>query len=343
MTLAKEHGIERGVFMRKESIVLMEVDLKLFDGAAAAPGGAAGAATAGGSEGQAKTGGSEGTGDAGQESAEPVIKYGKQPEQQTEETNKEGDPENPNQSSESETDGENNDYDLETLISSNDKVKAQFDEKIQNIINKRFKETKSLEERIDKLDPVLDLLKERYDAEDTDQLLETLENETYEELAYKNNMSPEKFKEYKQALRENKELKERTGKQNTEESEKQVQERVKGWYDEATELQKDYPEFNLKEASQNEQFLKLLKADVGVKAAFQATNFDNILQNKLSAATTKTKENTIESIKSKKNRVRENGANNTPGVIVKSDVNSLTAEDRAEIIRRAQNGEEISF
>lgn len=331
--------MERSVIMRKERFVLLEADLKLFDEAGAAPGPAPG-----GEGSQAATGGTEGTGDAGQETAEPTILYGKQPEVDVDQDpQKEGDPENLNQSSDSETDGENKDYDLDTLISSNEKVKQQFDERIQNIINKRFKETKSLEEKINKLDPVLDLLKERYGAEETDQLLEMLENESYEELAYKNNMTPEQYKEYKQTMRENQQLKEKVGKRNSEETQEQINERVKQWYDEADEVKKDYPDFDLKEASKNNEFLKLLKAGVGVKAAFQATNFDNILSQKLSAATKKAKENTIESIKSKKNRVSENGSHSAPGTVVKNDVSQLTKEDRARIAEMVENGESITF
>jgi len=334
---------ERGMRMLNKRINEMEVDLKLFDeGGAAAP--------AGNEGGQAETGGSTETGDAGQGSEKntekPIVKYGKQPEDtidnQNEDTKKEGDQENPNQKSESET-GEVDQYDLDNLLKSNENVKKQFDQKIQNIINKRFKESKEVEERMSKVDPVLDLLKERYGAEETDQLLEMLENETYEELAYKNNMDPDKYKEYKQTMKENEQLKEQVGKTNSEESDKQVQERVKGWYDEAEAIKEEYPDFDLKEASKDRDFLSLLKSGVGVKAAFQATNFDDILSKRLSAATQKTKENTIESIKSKKNRISEGGSHSAPGVVVKNDVRKLTKEDRQEIVKRSSEGESISF
>lgn len=330
--------------MLKQNYVIMEADLKLFDDAAATP-------AAPGSEGaQAETGGSVGTGDAGQDTdEEPVVMYGKQPEHNDdpeptgEPTEKEGDLEDLEQPSDDPEGDDGSNTDLNTLLKSNDQVKKQFDERVQNIINKRFKETKSLEEKINKLDPVLDILKERYEVEDTDQLLETLENETIEELAYRKNMDPKEYKHMKELERENQQLKDRVGKRNTEETDKQVQERVKQWYDEAEELQKDFQNFDLREASQNEEFLKLLKAGVGVRAAFQATNFDNILKQKLSAATKQTKENTIESIKSKKTRVSENGTRNAPGAIVKDDVSQLTAEDRKEIARRVRDGEKIQF
>lgn len=220
-------------------------------------------------------------------------------------------------------------------------LKPYFDNKVQNIVNKRFKETKALEERLERIEPVMDLLREKYNAKDIDGLLENLENEAYEELAYREGMDPEQYKRMKQLERENEQFKIRM---NTEETELQMQKRVKAWYDEADNLkQSQYPDFNLQEASKNPEFLKMLQAGVSVKAAYEAAFFEQILNNKMAETAKKAKSNTVETIRSKKNRIPENGIRKGTGVIVKSDPSSLTSEDRAEIAKRVARGEEIKF
>jgi hypothetical protein len=51
----------------------------------------------------------------------------------------------------------------------------------------------------------------------------------------------------------------------------------------------------------------------------------------------------VAKIKSKAARPSENGTSSQSAVIVKNDVHNLSRADRAEIARRAQRGEKISF
>lgn len=125
----------------------------------------------------------------------------------------------------------------------------------------------------------------------------------------------------------------------TQDEEQKINQRVKGWYDEAETVKKNYPDFDLRTWAQDDNFMKLLKSGVGVKAAYEVCNIENIKATTAKAAET----NITKNIQAKGSRPSENGTNKTPGVIIKNDVSKLSKQDRAEIARRAAMGEEIKF
>lgn len=313
-----------------KKLKLADIDLTIFD-----EGGAAAAAPAGGEGGSPAAGAENTPGVAPQDVDVTKVQYGKPAEEPPagEEKPAAGKADPPQLTPEQRTEQFNN------LIKGD--YKDLFGAEVQRIINDRFKSYKQLESQVGELSPIFDILKEKYEAKDTKELLSKIESETLEDLAYKNGMTKEQFQEVMKLRRENAELKQV---KDTIEEERTVNERVKKWQDEAAELKAgQYPDFDLAKATENKDFMDLLKAGIPVKAAYEASHIDEILNNAKKTTAQTVAQSVTDNIQARKSRIPENGARPAPGAIIKSDVTKLTAADRAEIARRAARGEEIKF
>lgn len=226
---------------------------------------------------------------------------------------------------------------FEKLI--NEDYKDLFTEKTQAIINKRFKDSKELETKMVQVSPLLDLLSQKYKESDPAKLLQaiTSDDAMWDNLADEAGMTVDQYKKFMAMDAENKRLKQ---KESQIEQQRFAQERYAGWQSEAAEMQKDpmFTGFDLdKEAESNPQFVELLRAGVGVKAAYQVAHIDDIKQ-----ATARTVEKQVVSnIAAKGTRPLENGAAANVGVVYKTDPSKWTNDDLKEIEKRVRNGEKI--
>jgi hypothetical protein len=335
--------------MRNSKYRFLPICLNLFDGGAA--GGAAGAGTgaptaaaaaAGDGSTKADTTSNPGSSRRGKTGETEKVVYGKQ------ETNPEAAPQS--SAAESKT------TDVKTTSNTLEEKRARFKELIdgefkdlytqetQNIINRRFKETKNLEEQLNKHKPVLDMLSQKYGVADGDvtKLTQAIEedNSFFEEAAEEAGMTVDQYKKYQKTMRENAELREaQKAQQNKQLAEQQLQK----WYGEAEKLKAEYPNFDLAAETQNEMFVRILKTGVPMKNAYEVIHMDDIKNGVAQTAAKTTEKNIVETIKAKGSRPSENGVSSQSAIVIKDDVSKLTKKDRQEIARRAARGENIRF
>ena len=222
--------------------------------------------------------------------------------------------------------------------------KEQFTEKVQSIIDRRFKETKGMEKTIADQKPIMDLLMQRYGIADGDmsKLQTALEQDDkyYEDAAEEAGLTVEQFKAMQKLERENAELKltqqRRLGEQ-------QAQQQLAKWQMEGEEVKKIYPSFDLRTEIANREFQGLLKSGIPVQKAYELVHMDEIKEHAARAAAQQTGEQMKARMAAKAARPSENGTSSQSAVIVKNDVHSLSRADRAEVARRAQRGEKIRF
>ncbi len=323
-----------GCIMLLEKLIrLLPVNLKLFDG----EGGDAGAGSSTGSgTGEAQAGAipTQGTAPGKKsDSKKPVVLYGKQPEMENQ-------PEGIQQNNEVQTataqakTPEQLRTEYETLRKG--EYKQFFDAEIQNIINKRFRETKTLESQLASINPIVELLSEKYGTDDINELASKLRQDSLQDLADSAGMTIEQYEQIMKIRQENKLLKE---KQRTLEMEQKLNAQVQEWQQQAELLKNEYPQFDLREEIKNEQFMSLLKSGVKVREAYIVCHMNDIITGTAKQA----QQNIVENIKAKGNRPQESAAKGMPGIIIKSDPRNLTREDRAEIAQRVMRGEEIKF
>jgi len=226
----------------------------------------------------------------------------------------------------------------------NGEYKDIYDTEVQNIINRRFKETKQLQQTVNQYSPIVNMLMERYGIEDGDvaKLLNAVENDDayWNEAAYEAGMEVEQYKRFKKMERENKAFAEaerqRKGKA-------QADAQIQKWYAEADSLAAKYPDFDLAAEAQNPQFISLLRSGIPMEHAYGVIHMDEIIANNSAAAAQHAERKVVDNIRAKGARVAENGTNDQSAFIVKDDVSKLSKKDRAEIVKRVQRGEKIVF
>lgn len=312
--------------------------LTLFDGGAAA-GGAAGASTGDGQGAGTAQAGANGSAASSQRPTgeKQKVVYGKQTENAALDAG-----EQPNKSgitTTTKTDEERKAA-FEKIISGD--YKDLFTARVQGIIDKRFKETKSLETQLKAHQEIADVLRMKYGVDDPVKLKAAIEKDDayWEAAAEEAGLTVEQYRQMKKIEAENTELKrQQVDAEATAAANKQYAE----WMHDAEDMKGEYPDFDLQGECQNPQFIALLRSGVDMKAAYTAIHYDAVKQ-QIAKTTAKTVEtNVVNNIRARGMRPPENGASSQPGIIVKSDVHNLTKSDRAEIARRVARGEHISF
>ena len=282
--------------------------LRLFDGEGTAPGGA---------EGEANNANYDGVADQ-----EPEVIYGRREEE----------PQNDNTEEEE--------------VSSYEQFKSQFKDDyqkdVQRIIDKRFKNAKKVEsERNDlkgKIDTLTDVLGARYGTNNYDELLEAInaDESLIEAGALEKGMSTEEYRATLKADRLQKQL-------DAQSQQAEQEALVAKWQQEAEELKELYPDFNLEEEIENEEFAADLQSGKSMRKAYQNAHFDDILSGVIRYTAESTKSAISKAKQTRQSRPSENGARSAAAAIVKSDVNSLTEKDMEDIEKRLLKGEHISF
>lgn len=330
-----------------EHLFLSDVCLDLFDagaaGGAAAPAAAESAADAGAQAGsQAAAPGRSRRGES-TGGAQRVV-YGKQPAaaQAAEEAPDAGVQKEEAEEKPAAESPEQRKVRFRSLVDG--EFKDLFTEETQRIIDRRFRETKTLEETLAAQKPLLEVLSERYQVPDGDpeRLMRAIEQDTayWSDAAEQAGMSVEQYQKFRRLQRENEALlraqKEAQGRQ-------AAQQQLAQWAQAAEQVKRVYADFELEAECKNPQFLSMLRSGVPMQHAYEVIHLDAIKGGVAQQAAQNAERAVVENIKAKGARPVENGVSSQNAITVKSDVSKLSRKDREEIARRVARGEEIVF
>lgn len=331
--------------MPKKEKVLLGVDLQLF--ASGGTGGADGGSAAA-TESAPKTGNTQqsGSGRRSKSGAFDNVVFGKQESAPAADTTKSlaagGSP-----TGAGKTDVSTTSDTLEAKRKAyNDLINGEYrdidQERFQKVFDRRFAEVKGIEEELASHKSITDKLMARYGVKDVASLEKALSEDTeyWEKVAEERGMTVEQFHAMQKLEQENKELRAMRQKQI---GQAQFQHQIDTWYKEADKVKELYPSFDFKKEVQNPEFLKLLKNGNTVEHAYKVLHFDELTENAARVAAQTADAQAQARIKSKAQRPSENGTSSQSAAIVKSDVSSLTRAERAEIARRVQRGDKITF
>ena len=220
--------------------------------------------------------------------------------------------------------------------------KDLYTEGVQRVIDRRFRETKNLEQQVAQYQPVIDMLMQRYNVQDVAKLGAAIENDNayWEAAAEEAGLSVEQFKQLQKLQRENAAL---MRQQKQQRSRQMAQQQLAKWDSEAQELKKLYPSFDLAKETENREFLSLLRSGVPVQHAYEVVHMDEIKAGIASMQAKATEKQIVEGIRARGTRPQEAGASSSSAFVVKDDVHKLTKKDRADIARRVARGEIIKF
>lgn len=202
--------------------------------------------------------------------------------------------------------------DFEHLIRT--EYKPEFDERVQKIIDRRFREMRVMKEQAVRMKPVLDALSEKYGANDAETLVKMLKADAPAEKR-------DDGRRIANAARQ-----------------------VMKWQGDAQAILRENPEFNLKNEMKNAAFTRLLKAGVDMKTAYRTLHQDEILERAVRYAAGKARDKTMKSMRMHTSRPEENGAGGRGGAkMAPMSVQNMTRAEREEIERRCARGEKVYF
>ena len=233
---------------------------------------------------------------------------------------------------------------FENMIKKGGEWHDEFSKKTQTILDKRFAEAKSLEERVKSYDPIMETLAAKYgvDAKDVKALENALNNDTslFEEQAFKEGLTPEQYRQKLALERENAQLKAAEEARKAQVKSEQI---YSQWLEDAQELGQKYGrEIDLAAECENKEFTDLLAAGVQFEAAYKAIHMDEMLNGAMAYTAQKVEQALVNKASSYANRPLENGSLSSSTQVFKSDVNKFTNADMKEISRRVlEDGERI--
>lgn len=231
---------------------------------------------------------------------------------------------------------------FEELISG--EYKDMFTERTQSIIDRRFKETKNMEAQLKSQQPVIEALMNKYKITDNDigKLTKAIDNDDayWEEAAEEAGLTVEQYKQVQKLQRENEQFKRM---QRIQQGQAQANAQLNEWIRQAEAMKSTYPDFNFRKEVANPEFAKMLKNGIPVQRAYEVMHIDELVNGAAISAAQRAEQNTVAKLRSKSSRPSENGTSSSSSAVIKSDVSSLTKADRAEIARRAAKGEMIRF
>lgn len=220
--------------------------------------------------------------------------------------------------------------------------KEAYDQKVQDTIQKRLKGAKANEERLNAMNPLLDILSARYgvDGNDTAALIKALEadNSFFEQAAMEKNMDTQQYREMMLIKSENARLR----KQNEENTrQEQLNRQYAVWEQQAAEAKNLYPNLDLNVESQNPQFRQLLFAGIDVGTAYMAIHKDDVMASAMQHTAKTVEQKLANKIAAGNTRPAENGTSGQSAAVIKEDPSKWTRADRDEVRRRAARGEKI--
>ena len=334
---------------------LLDVNLSLFDGGASAGGAGEGAGAAAPAGQSGEQGGSQavpGSTRRGKSSGEfQNVLFGKQDHQ----AEAGGDHADGGQKQPSDA-GRDKKQGVETTSDTREEKRRAFNqlvngeykdiytEETQRIIDRRFRETKNLEQQVSRAQSVIDMLMQRYKITDGDmgKLTQAVENDDayWSEAAEEAGMSVEQYKQFQRLKRENDAL---LRAQRMRQNQQAAQQQLQKWYSEGEQVKAVYPDFDLGAESKNPQFISMLKAGVPVQHAYEVIHMDEIKAGVAQSTARQTEKQVVDGIRAKGNRPAENGTSSQSAFTVKDDPHKWTKQDRAEVARRVARGETIKL
>lgn len=310
--------------------IFMPVSLHLFDGEGGGEGGTQGDAATTAVPGNTRRGKSSGEYDN--------VIFGKQPEQ-TVDTPAAG------EKQEAEVQTTSNTLE-ERRQSFKDLIKGEYkdlyDEEVQSILKRRLKDEKGLKDQLSQMQPLIDLLNQKYQVEggDVAKLMEAIEGDEvyWADAAEKAGMTVDQYKKLQRLQRENEQLiRAERIRQGQESANRQTQ----AWIQEAEALKATYPSFDLGSEAQNPQFLSMLQAGVPVQHAYEVIHMDEIKAAERQMAAKATEQQVTANVRARGSRPSENGTTSQGAFTIKNDPSKWSKKDRAEVVRQVRQGKQI--
>lgn len=220
--------------------------------------------------------------------------------------------------------------------------KDLYNQDVQKIVKNRLKGMDELRQTLASQQEIIDRMSAKYGVTDLAELGAAIDNDSamWEVEADAAGMTTDQYMKYMNLERMNAKLiREEQARAQALEREQRIQ----TWMQEAQNVQKQYPGFDLEMELMNPSFGRMLQSGVPMADAFKVIHYDDLQNATAHNAAQQAEAAVAANIRANGQRPVENGTRTQSAFTVKSDVSKLTKGDRAEIARRAARGEKIAF
>ena len=224
--------------------------------------------------------------------------------------------------------------------------KELYGRDVQNAIQDRFRNQKATGQELEKLEPMLAALRDRYGVKSNDELAQTVldDDSLYEEEADKLGMTVEGYRSFKQMEAENKRMR---AAEEQAEQDRVFTAHLQKLAQQGEALKQIYPDFDLRKELANENFRRMTSPDVGISVedAYYAIHHKELGPQMLAYGMQRAKQQMGQTLQAQQQRPAE-GAMRTqgnPAAEVRLDPRSMTRKERAEIKRQVLLGRKVSF
>lgn len=190
--------------------------------------------------------------------------------------------------------------------------------------------------------PVMDLLMSRYGTQDLALLQQALERDGdwWRTYAQAHGITEDQARA---RLQMDEELEAKRRQSARQEGLRNADAQMRQWAGEARELQKCYPDFDIRAAMADETFRSLLRSRVPMRAAYEVADLERIKGAVAARAAREAEAKLTATIRANGARPVEGGASGAPGSSVKPDPSRMSEAEILELMERARRGEKIIF
>lgn len=204
---------------------------------------------------------------------------------------------------------------------------------VQSAVKDRFKNQTDATKQLEGMKPMLDELMKNTGAESIEELQQLILDKRYEEEADAAGVPIDQYKHMKQLEEEHEKL---VAENQRRQDRENFQKHYAGLQQQAAELQKVFPGFNLDQEMQNQEFFNLTRpGGVSVKQAFWALHGEELIPEMLAYGVKTGKDQVSRSIQANQARPIEGASmSGSAGASIQLDADSMSEERYEEIKRR---------
>jgi hypothetical protein len=218
----------------------------------------------------------------------------------------------------------------------------EYNQKMQETMQKRLKSAKDAEEKLGKLTPAAELLARKYNLDpaniDYDALAQAISNDEsfYEQKALEMGVSVETAKKMDQMERDT-ERQQRTLEQ------QKFQNHIASLERQAEEMKKVFPNFDLRTELQNQSFARMTSPNVGISVedAYYAVHRNELQAAAMQVTAQKVAQKISNDIQAGSRRPNENGTSGQAPSVTTFDYRNASREQREALKKRIRSGEKI--
>ena len=224
------------------------------------------------------------------------------------------------------------------------RFKEQYARDVKAAVDDRFKNQADLSRQLEAMQPMLDALMKKAGAESVEELQQMIldDDSLYEDEAEQMGMPVEAYKNYKRLQDEHDQM---VAREQRAQEQYMLQQHFQNLAQQAEEMKKVYPNFDLRAEMENETFRRLVAPNSGLKVsdAFYAVHHADLESGAMAYGIQRAQQQMSQTLQANRARPVEGAMKTGQPANVTIDPKNMSRPERQKLIERARRGEKIVF